>query len=119
MGRPRVSILYGTPLFARGLEHLLREGAEVEVVGVGLRGRQALRAIRALKPDVILVETGKGMPKPCLLISRLLQEQYQAWVVQVSLGDNTAALYTGRRWTANGVEDLLRGIFDPMVLQVG
>jgi len=108
MDRPRVFILSGTFLFARGLEHLLKEDAEVEVVGVGMGGRRALAEIRVLKPDVIIVEAGKGMPEPCWLVSRLLREQPQARVVRVSLEDNTATLYTGRRFVMAGPQDLVR-----------
>lgn len=113
MGKPRVFILYGASLFAKGLERLLKENAEVEVVGVGMQGRRALAQIRELQPHVIIVEAEKGMPEPCWLVTRLLQEQPEARVVRVSLEDNTASLYTGRRWVANRVEDLIRGILGP------
>ncbi len=106
MGRLRVFILYEYLLFARGLEHLLKE-AEVEVVGIGIRGRRALAEIRALEPDAILVEAGKGMREPCWLIARLLQEQPQARVIRVSLKDNTASLYTGRRFVMAEPQDLV------------
>ncbi len=111
-----VFILYDYPLFARGLERLLKQEAGVTVGGIAPKSEEAFLQIRTLKPDVILVEAGKGMPEPCWLVSRLLQEQPEARVVRVSLEDTTAALYTGRRWTANKVEDLVKGILDAMVL---
>lgn len=107
MGRPRVFILYKYLLFARGLEQLLKEEAEVEIVGVGMRGRRALAEIRVLQPDVIIVEVGKGMPEPCLLVARLLREQPQARVIRVSLEDNTATLYTSRRFVMAQPQDLV------------
>lgn len=111
-----IFILYDCPLFARGLERLLEQEGGVKVAGVAAKTtEEGLVQIRALKPDVIIVESGKGMREPCVLVSRLLQEQPEARVVRVSLEDNTAALYTGRRWTANRVEDLIKGILDPMV----
>ena len=111
-----VFILYDYPLFARGLERLLKQGGGVTVGGIAPKGEEAFRQISTLSPDVIIVEAGKGMPEPCWLVSRLLQEQPEARVVRVSLEDSTAALYAGRRWTANRVEDLVKGILDPGVL---
>ena len=85
------------------------------VGGIAPKGEEALVQIRMLKPDVIIVEAEKGVPEPCWLVSRLLQDQPGARVMRVSLEDNTATLYTGRRWTANKVEDLVKGILDPTV----
>lgn len=111
-----VFILYDYPLFARGLERLLRQEGGVTVGGMAPKGEEALLQIRTLKPDVVIVEAEKGMPELCWLLTRLLQEQPQARVVRLSLEDNTAALYTGRRWTANRVEELIKGILEPGVL---
>ncbi len=110
-----VFILYDYPLFARGLERLLEQEGGVKVAGIAAKSEEGLVQIRALKPDVIIVEAQEGMPEPCWLLTRLLQEQPRARVVRLSLEDNTAALYTGRRWTANRVEDLVKGILDPGV----
>ncbi len=109
-----VFILYDYPLFARGLERLLEQEGGVKVAGIAARSEEGLVQIRALKPDVIIVEAQEGMPEPCWLLTRLLREQPRARVVRLSLEDNTAALYTGRRWTANRVEDLIKGILDPL-----
>ncbi len=103
-------ILSDNPLFAHGLERLLLQDCGMEVVGFAAGGEGFLDQIRALKPDVIIVDAGKKTPKPCLLLSRLLERQREVMVIRVSLEDNTAALFSGRRWTANAVEDLIRGI---------
>lgn len=113
MGAWTIFILCSNPLFARGLERLLEQQGGVKVTGVAAKTEEGLERIRALKPDVILVEAEKGMPEPSWLVTRLLQEQPEARVVRVSLEDNTASLYTGRRWVANRVEDLIRGILGP------
>jgi DNA-binding NarL/FixJ family response regulator len=110
-----VFILYDHPLFAWGLEGLLQREQGLRVEGVAPKSEGALAQIRTLNPDVVIVEAEKGMPERCWLLSRLLQEQPQARVIRVSLEDNTATLYTSRCWTANRVEDLIRGILDPTV----
>ncbi|MFQ5882195.1 MAG: hypothetical protein ACE5I9_06955 [Candidatus Methylomirabilales bacterium] len=107
MGRPRVFILYETCLFGRGMERLLKNGKEVEVVGVASKGPRALARIKSLQPDVIIVEARKRMPEPCLLLPRLLQEQPQARVVRVSLEDSNATLYTGCRFIMAQPQDFV------------
>lgn len=111
-------ILSGNPLFGRGLERLLQQEYGVEVVGSSEKSDDALAQIRLLKPDVIIVDAGRKMREPYLILSRLLGERPEVRVVRVSLEDNSAAVYTGRTWTANGVEDLIRGILEPMVLSL-
>jgi DNA-binding NarL/FixJ family response regulator len=110
-----VFILYDCPLFARGLERLLQGEPGLRVEGIAPKSEEAFLHIRTVKPDVILVEAGEELPEPCWLVSRLLQEQPEARVVRLSLKENTATLYAGRRWVANRVEDLIKGILDPMV----
>jgi DNA-binding NarL/FixJ family response regulator len=113
VGAWTIFILYSNSLFARGLERLLEQHGGMKVEGVAAKTEEGLERIRALKPDVILVEAERGMPEPCWLVARLLQEQPEARVVRISLEDNTASLYTGRRWVANRVEDLIGGILGP------
>jgi DNA-binding NarL/FixJ family response regulator len=106
-------IISDSPLFARGLERLLQQRHGVKVVGFTGTDEGALDQIKKLKPDVIIVDAGRAAPEPGLLLSRLLQEQREARVLRVSLQDNTAALYTGRSWTANAIEDLIEGVLEP------
>jgi chemotaxis response regulator CheB len=111
-----VFILYDHPLFASGLETLVRRAGGVEIVGMKAKGEEALNQIRALKPDVIVVEAEKKMPESCVLFFRLLEEQPQARVVRVSLEDNTVTHYTGRRFVLTQATDftgvLLSGVRD-------
>ena len=101
-------ILYNHSLFARGLRELLREKDEVRVLGVEARGEEAFAHIRALKPDVVIVEAKKGESEPEILLSRFLREQCQARLVQLNLEDNTCLSDSGCRCTINSVEDLVR-----------
>lgn len=111
---PTVFILYKHPLFARGLEQLLHQEG-VEVVGSTAKAREALVQIRRLNPDVVIAETEKQKPGAEMLLSRLLKDQTQAGVVGVSLENNTATLYTGRRWQASTADDLVKGVLTGLV----
>ena len=105
----RVFILYENALFARGLERLLRQEG-VKVVGSAMRVRQMIERIRKLDPDVVIAEVESETSEVETLVTRLLGEHSRAAVVRMSLENNSATIYTGRRWTANTAEDLVKGI---------
>lgn len=52
----RVVLVDDEPLSLRGLERLLQREADVEIVGTAMSGDTALRAIRALKPDIVFLD---------------------------------------------------------------
>ena len=107
-------ILYKYSLFARGLERLLEQVGGVQVMGVAVGDGKAFAQIKALKPDVVIVEAGRGESEPEMLLSRLLLERCQARVVRLNLEDNTCISYSGYRCTANSVEDLVKCVVSSM-----
>ena len=108
-------ILYDHYLFARGLEELLQQEEGVKVVGVEARGEKAFFAIRALNPDVIIVEAREDESEPEMLLARSLHDHLQAKVVRLSMEDNSCILYSGARCTANSVEDLIKCVVTSIV----
>lgn len=110
MSTRTVFILYEHPLFARGLEGLLRQERGLEVVGVAATGEEALVQIKGHKPDAVLVEADRGGIDPGMLLSRLIQDRGEGKVVGLSLTRKQAVLYTGRRFTANQAKDLITAI---------
>jgi DNA-binding NarL/FixJ family response regulator len=56
MSRLRVLIADDRPIFRAGVQGMLRDFAEIEVVGEATTGRQAVEHSRRLKPDVILMD---------------------------------------------------------------
>ena len=101
-------ILYTHSLFARGLETLLQGQQGVVVTGVALKGDEAFARIKALKPDVIIVEAEPTGFEPEQMLSTFLREQPRARMVRLNLQDNTAIVYSGSRCTATSVEDLMQ-----------
>ena len=108
MYRSRVFILYSHSLFARGVQSLLSQQGEVEVVGMERDDRQALEKIRRLRPDVILVDSGAAPEEYCSTISWIFKEIPEARVISLSLRENGIDIYDKQRITATGPEDLLR-----------
>ena len=56
MNRVRVLIADDRPIFRAGVQGMLRDFAEIDVVGEAMTGRQAVEGSRRLKPDVILMD---------------------------------------------------------------
>jgi DNA-binding NarL/FixJ family response regulator len=110
-------ILCKHSLFARGLEALLQEQNGVTVTGVELEGDETFAHLRALKPDVIIVEAEQTGFEPEKLLSRFLREQPRARMVRLNLEDNTAFLYSGSRCTANSVEELIQCVLSLLMTQ--
>jgi DNA-binding NarL/FixJ family response regulator len=56
VNRVRVLIADDRPIFRAGVQGMLRDFPEIDVVGEAMTGRQAVERSRRLKPDVILMD---------------------------------------------------------------
>jgi len=56
MSRVRVLIADDRPIFRAGVQGMLRDFPEIDIVGEAMTGRQAIERSRRLKPDVILMD---------------------------------------------------------------
>jgi len=110
MAKSRVFILYSHSLFARGVQSILSREADVEVVGMEKDGPHALETIKALRPDVILVDSGAREEPARATISEIFQEAPDARLVSLSLQENGIDIYDKHRVIASGPEDLVRAI---------
>jgi DNA-binding NarL/FixJ family response regulator len=115
MPSTRVFILYSHGLFARGVQSLLGKEGEVEVVGTERDDdRLALEKIKALRPDVILVDSRATQGDPCLTISEIFQGVPGARVISLSLQESGIDIYDKHRIVACGPDDLVRAIRRPV-----
>lgn len=103
-------ILYSHGLFARGVQSLLAKEGEVEVVGTERDDRHALDTLKALNPDVILVDSGAPRGESRLTIAEILQDVPQARVISLSIDENGMDIYDRQRMVAAGPADLVRAI---------
>jgi two-component system, NarL family, response regulator DegU len=56
MSRVRVLVADDRPIFRAGVQGMLRDFPEIDIVGEAMTGRQAIERSRRLKPDVILMD---------------------------------------------------------------
>src|SRR5919201_6193075 len=56
MNRVRVLIADDRPIFRAGVQGMLRDFPEIDIVGEAMTGRQGVERTRRLKPDVILMD---------------------------------------------------------------
>jgi DNA-binding NarL/FixJ family response regulator len=56
MNRVRVLIADDRPIFRAGVQGMLRDFPEIDIVGEAMTGREAVERSRRLKPDVILMD---------------------------------------------------------------
>lgn len=99
--RPRVLLADNQELFLEGLRRLLAD-EDFEVVGVAQDGLEALNRVRALRPDIVLMEV--DLPR-CdgLEATRLITaEMPQVKVVMLAVPENDDLLFEAVRSGASG-----------------
>ena len=108
MKKIKVFILYDHPLFGKGLERLLEQERGIEVVGATARSENPLEQLRALRPDVIMVEGAEQSLGPSLW--ELLKEGLPGRVINIDLDEDRMTVYTTRQLLATEVEDLVQAV---------
>jgi DNA-binding NarL/FixJ family response regulator len=72
--RVRVLIADDRPIFRAGVQGMLRDFPEIDIVGEAMTGRQAVERTRRLKPDVILMDL--NMPEMGgIAATRMIKEE--------------------------------------------
>jgi chemotaxis response regulator CheB len=106
----RIFVLSSQSLFSQGVEILLRQDQGMELVGEETDVDRAIARIKALCPDVIVVEQEPLASDPALVVMRILDELPSAKIVGLNLSDNTIRVYRGEQRIARSISDLLQVI---------
>ena len=106
----RVFILSCHPLLGQGIESLLCQETELEIVGQETDADRAIERIQELGPDVVLVDNDAPALDLKPIIMRILKERSGITVVGLSLQDNTIRIYHGKHRLIQEVEDLVQAI---------
>lgn len=102
----RIFVLSGQSLFSRGVEILLRQDQGMELVGEETDVERAIERIKALCPDVVLLEQELPAGDTAPVVMRILNEMPNAKIVGVQLADNMIRVYHGEQRVAREIGDL-------------
>ena len=106
----RVFMLSSQLMFSRGVENLLGGQATVEIVGRASDAIHALKRIRELQPDVVILDSKDLASVSSRIVASILKEVPAARVVFLNLSDDRIRVYHGEQRTARSVDDLLEVI---------
>ena len=106
----RVFMVACPSLFVMGLERLLREQTELNLVGREADPERALDRIRVFEPDTVVVVDDESVGDPALWIGRVLKQGATHRVVEIQLDENTLTLYHVEKRRMRQVEHLVEVI---------
>jgi DNA-binding NarL/FixJ family response regulator len=98
-------------MFGYGLAELLQQEPDIEIVGHETNVDQALKQIKKLQPDVIILERDNAPSNaPAMVLARLLNENLEATVILLSLQNNRLFVYMTAQWLAKTTDDLMMAV---------
>jgi DNA-binding NarL/FixJ family response regulator len=97
-------------MFSRGLENLLREDKEINVIGQETDIEQALKQIKKVHPDAIIVYSDDARLTSRLTLVEILKASLNTKVIHLSLQNNTFYVYQAAQWVATSLDDLLQAV---------
>jgi DNA-binding NarL/FixJ family response regulator len=106
----RVLILSSHPLFGQGVESLLRQQPGMDIIGREMDLDSAIRRIKELQPDVVILDSGAPACDPTPAVIHILREGVGAKVIGLNLQNNTMCIYRGEQRVVREVKDLVEAI---------
>ncbi len=107
----RVLILSRYPLFNQGIQSLLHDVADLQIVGYETMPGRTEECVRECKPDVIIIDDGDEATGLASEVMRLFREGVVNGVVEIDTHFNRLLLYHREGHTAQRIEDLTRAIY--------
>lgn len=105
----KVVILFKHHLFANGIARLLaNRGLTIEAVDG--RDADAIAELMAMEPDLVLVEDDDQDVVFAARLTELWSEAPEVGVIRIPIQSNELAVYSSRRFSAGGTDDLLSAI---------
>ena len=102
----RTYILFRNALFAQGVRSVLERESDVRIVGMANDFAEAIKAVQALRPDVILVEE----PIHSKMNLSFLEAADASRIVAISLQHVFATVYDHHRMAVAEPSDLVKAI---------
>lgn len=112
----RIFILSSYLMFAQGLESLLSQNAQLQIVGQETEIDRAIEQIKSLQPDVVILDSSGFSQEGPEMVS-LFQAKEDIKMIGLSLHDNNLYIYQATQRSLQSVDDLLAAINDPIPLE--
>lgn len=113
----RVFIVASHPLFAQGVQSLLHGQPGLAVVGMGTAELGVVDKIRALRPDVVVLDADSDSQSS--LLPLLLRENLGVKLVGLTLEDNRIDIYYQQQIIGTDVGDLVEAVRAPLTWRGG
>lgn len=98
----RVLLADDHPLVCAGLAALLRQQADMEIVGTVADGREAVEASRSMTPDVVIMDVTMPGMNGIEATARIVGEGARTRVVMLSMHDSAEHVYRALKAGAQG-----------------
>ncbi len=108
----RVFIVASHPLFAQGVEGLLKGQAGLQVVGRGAADLSVLDDIHQARPDVVILDADSDAQSS--LLPTLLRENLGVKVISLNLEDNRIDIHYQQQIVGTDVRDLVTAVRSPL-----
>lgn len=105
----RVYVLSRQCMFSKGIETLLSEQAEIEILNQADLSA-AVECIHVGRPDVVILNLDDPDSDLTPAVLCILRERLGTCVIGLSLQDNEICVYRGEQKEIRHVEDLLKAI---------
>ena len=106
MKKTRVFMVSNYLMFGRGLESLLRENTQLDIVGQDTDVNRAYEQIKELQPDVVILDGDE----PDLEVAHILKVSPDIRVIGLNLGNNNLYVYRASQRVTRDVSDLMDAI---------
>ncbi len=106
----RVFVFSGQTLLGQGIEDLLRQDGNLDVVSEETDPDRALGSIAAVHPDVVILVGDSAAADYGAAVMRILKQGWTTRVVEVNLETNVLHIYGKEEWLVREVKDLLEAI---------
>jgi DNA-binding NarL/FixJ family response regulator len=105
-----VFIISNHAIFGQGLENLLRQETVVEVIGQATDLTQGIEQIKALQPDVAIIDTDSPPDDSAATVMRILMEIPNIKVISLSLHHNKFYIFQALLGVTTSPRDLAKAV---------
>ena len=106
----RIYIISKHALFTYGLESLLNQESDLEIVGQAKDFKHSLAQIRVQQPDVIILDSDRTLPENATEIIESLHDKWEVRVISLNLNNNDLYVHRATRQPVRDVNDLIQAI---------